>query len=306
MSDALEVVVIGRVGVDLPPDSAGVALEDVRSFRRFPGGYGGNVGTGVARLGARVAVVATVGGDGHGRFLRASLEREGVDVSALRLDPRSGRRSPSMRPGRLTTSRSRSTRPRRTGRSRRRSWGRDVAAAPVWLVSATSLACEPSRTLVLDALARRASPGHGRHTVLDLDWRPVLWRDPAEIPDVVSIAIAHADVVIGSESEFAAMGIDPAVTSRSGRPTVYLKRGELGARYLAGTTTLEEPPVVVETLCGLGSGDAFAAVVGEGLARARAPQAILRRANAAGAIVATRLTCSDAMPTNEEIDEVIR
>jgi len=302
---ALEVVVIGRVGADLPPDSAGVALEDVREFRRFPGGYGGNVGTGVARLGARVAVVATVGGDGHGRFLRAYLARAGVDVSSLRLDP--ALRTPlafyeawppdhfpvtfypsdaywALEEGQL---------------------GPELTGAPVWLVSATSLAHEPSRGIVLAALALRAAH-QGRQTVLDLDWRPVLWADPAAISGVVSRALAHADVVIGSESEFNAMGMDPGATAGPGRPTVYLKRGELGARCLTGSMMLDVPPVVVETLCGLGSGDAFAAVVGEGLVRGRTPQTILRRANAAGAIVATRLTCSEAMPTNEEIEEVIR
>ena len=306
MNTALEVVVIGRVGADLPPDSAGVALEDVRAFTRFPGGYGGNVGTGVARLGARVGVVATVGGDGHGRFLRAYLARAGVDVSALRLDPLL--RTPlafyeAWPPDHFPV----------TFYPSEAYWaleegqlGPEVTGAPLWLVSATSLAHEPSRGLVLAALATRTAANQGRQTVLDLDWRPVLWSDPAAISHVVSGALAYADVIIGSESEFKAMGMGAEAVAGPGRPTVYLKRGELGARYLAGTTMLEVPPVVVDTLCGLGSGDAFAAVVGEGLARGRNPQTILRRANAAGAIVATRLTCSEAMPTNEEIDEVVR
>ena len=302
----MEVLVIGRVGADLPPDSAGVALENVRTFTRFPGGYGGNVGTGLARLGTRVAVVATVGGDGHGRFVRAYLARAGVDVSAMRLDP--VLRTPlafyeAWPPDHFPV----------TFYPSAAYWaleegqlGPEVAAAPVWLVSATALAREPSRALVLDAMAARVMPDRNRCTVLDLDWRPVLWSDPEAISDVVSGALAHADVVIGSESEFTAMGMDAAAIAAPGRPTVYLKRGELGARYIAGTTMLEVPPVVVDTLCGLGSGDAFAAVVGEGLARGRDPQTILRRANAAGAIVATRLTCSEAMPTNAEIEEVMR
>jgi 5-dehydro-2-deoxygluconokinase len=300
-----DVVVIGRVGADLPPDTAGVALEDVRNFTRFPGGYGGNVSTGLARLETRVAVVATVGDDGHGRFLRADLAREGVDVSALRLDPLL--RTPlafyeAWPPDHFPV----------TFYPSQAYWaledwqlGQEVVEAPVWLVSATALACEPSRTLILDALARRTSAHHGRHTVLDLDWRPVLWEDPSAAPPVVERAMAHVDVVIGSEAEFTALGIDPVSAAAPALRAVYLKRGEAGARYLNGFTMLDAEPVVVETVCGLGSGDAFAAVVGEGLSRGRMPEAILRRANAAGAIVATRLTCSDAMPTNVEIDEVL-
>lgn len=302
-----QVVVIGRVGADLPPDAAGVALEDVRRFTRFPGGYGGNVGTGLARLGASAAVVATVGDDGHGRFVRAYLANEGVDVSALRLDP--ALRTPlafyeawppdrfpvtfypspaywALEPGQL---------------------GPAAMAAGTWLVSATTLAHEPARGVLLDALERRASgDSTGRRTVLDLDWRPVLWADPQEIAAVVGRALALADTVIGSESEFASLDLDAEALARSGEAVVFLKRGEQGARYLAGDAVIDLPPVVVETLCGLGSGDAFAAVVGDGLARGRDPGLILRRANAAGAIVATRLTCADAMPSPAEIDEVIR
>lgn len=301
-----EVVVIGRVGADLPPDGPGVALEDVRRFTRFPGGYGGNVGTGLARLGVAAAVVATVGDDGHGRFVRGFLAREGVDVSSLRLDPTL--RTPlafyeAWPPDRFPV----------TFYPSAAYWalepaqlGPAVAAAPVWLVSATALAQEPSRGLLLAALGRRAEATvEGLLTVLDLDWRPVLWADPADIAPVVGRALAHADVLVGSESEFGAVGLDAAGLARAGR-VVFLKRGELGARYLAGDTVIDLPPVVVDTVCGLGSGDAFAAVVGEGLARGRDPETILRRANAAGAIVATRLTCADAMPTPLEIDEVIR
>ena len=301
-----EVVVIGRVGADLPPDGAGVALEHVRSFTRFPGGYGGNVGTGLARLGASAAVVATVGDDGHGRFVRGFLAREGVDVSTLRLDPTL--RTPlafyeAWPPDHFPV----------TFYPSPAYWALDpaqlgpgVIAAPVWLVSATALAHEPGRELLLAALGRRAAARvEGSLTVLDLDWRPVLWADPAEIPQVVGRALADADALIGSESEFGAVGLDAGEIARAGR-FVFLKRGELGARYLAGDTMIDLPPVVVDTVCGLGSGDAFAAVVGEGLARGRDPETILRRANAAGAIVATRLTCADAMPTPAEIDEVIR
>lgn len=308
MGMAIEIVVVGRVGVDLPPDAPGVALEDVRTFIRYPGGYGGNVGTAVARLGPSVAVVATVGGDGHGRFVRGYLAREGVDVSALRVDPAlltplafyeawPPDRFPvtfyptaaywALEPGQL---------------------GARATTAPVWLVSATTLANEPSRGIVQAALDDRARATTGAdqlRTVLDLDWRPILWNDVGEAAATVTRALDVADTVIGSELEFAAMGLDPAAVAGAGH-AVYLKRGELGARYLTRDTALDEPPIVVNTVCGIGSGDAFAAVVGEGLVRSREPATILRRANAAGAIVATRLTCSDAMPTPDEIDEVTR
>jgi 5-dehydro-2-deoxygluconokinase len=306
-----EAVVIGRVGLDFHTGAPEIALEDVERFPRAVGGYGGNVSTGLARLGVRTAVIAAVGDDGHGRFIRRFLDREGVDVSGLRTDPR--HRTPlafyeiwppeqfpvtfypspaywALAPGQI--------RP-------------DVLAAPLVLLSATTLAWEPSRTIVLEALAKRraaarsAGPNHG-WTILDLDWRPVLWADPADAPSVVAAALPLADVVIGSEAEFAALELSPETVAGSGDVAVYLKRGELGARFLRDGTTLDADPIRVETLCGIGSGDAFAAAVGEGLLRGREPATIIRRANAAGAIVATRLTCSEAMPTEGEIEGLLQ
>jgi 5-dehydro-2-deoxygluconokinase len=301
----IEVVVIGRVGTDFPPDRPGVALSGVASFTRDPGGYGGNVGTGLARLGVRTAVVATLGDDGHGRFVRDHLAREGVEVDSLWLDP--NHRTPlafyeAWPPDHFPV----------TFYPSQAYWalapeqlGPEHLAAPVVLASATSLARGPSRDVVLrflEARAAAAAEAPGNRTVLDLDWRPMLWDSPAEMPALMARAKALADIVIGSEAEFGAVGMSPeAVAARPGS-VVYLKRGELGARYLDGERMIDIEPIRVETVCGIGSGDAFAAAVGEGLLRGRDPAEIIRRANAAGAIVATRLTCSAAMPTNDEIE----
>jgi 5-dehydro-2-deoxygluconokinase len=58
-------------------------------------------------------------------------------------------------------------------------------------------------------------------------------------------------------------------------------------------------------VCGLGAGDAFGGSLAHGLLAGWDPVEIVHRANAAGAIVAGRLMCSDEMPTVEEIDELL-
>ena len=55
-------------------------------------------------------------------------------------------------------------------------------------------------------------------------------------------------------------------------------------------------------MCGLGAGDAFGGALIHGLLEGWEPERIVTYANAAGAIVAARLLCSDAMPTVAEID----
>ena len=64
-------------------------------------------------------------------------------------------------------------------------------------------------------------------------------------------------------------------------------------------------PVPVEVVCGLGAGDAFGGALADGLLAGLDPVEMVTRANAAGAIVAGRLTCADAMPTTAEIDAVL-
>src|SRR5437867_10679483 len=63
----LEVVTMGRVGVDLYPEQIGVTLADVRTFAKSLGGSATNVAVAAARLGRRAAVITKVGDDGLDR-----------------------------------------------------------------------------------------------------------------------------------------------------------------------------------------------------------------------------------------------
>jgi ribokinase len=83
-----EVVMVGSLGMDLIfqvprlPRVAETLLS--RSFSTAGGGKGGNQAVAAARLGAKVAMVACVGDDENGRILRATLEGDGIDCSAMR------------------------------------------------------------------------------------------------------------------------------------------------------------------------------------------------------------------------------
>ena len=67
----------------------------------------------------------------------------------------------------------------------------------------------------------------------------------------------------------------------------------------------EVPPLPVNVLNGLGAGDAFGGCLVHGLLAGRDLETIMRHANAAGAIVASRLECSSAMPTPDEIEAAV-
>jgi 5-dehydro-2-deoxygluconokinase len=63
--------------------------------------------------------------------------------------------------------------------------------------------------------------------------------------------------------------------------------------------------VPVDVVNGLGAGDAFGGALCHGLLSGWDDERTLRFANAAGAVVASRLSCADAMPSTTELEAVL-
>lgn len=306
----LEAVVMGRAGADLYPDRPRTPLSEVRNYTRFAGGFAVNVATGLARLGVSTAIVSKVGSEGHGDFIRNFLAAEGVDVRWLGTDienltpvvfcevwppdhfPIVFYRRPTAPDWEITTD----------------DFDVDVVRrARLVCVSGTGLAREPSRGATLAVARSRA----GR-TIFDLDWRPSLWSEPSEYPEVARAAIGGADVVVGNEQELcAAVAVEEPEEAahrllEAGVNTIVVKRGAKGVTAFTGDHVIEVSGIEVEVANGLGAGDAFAAALAHGLLRQKPLEETLRRANAAGAIVAEQLPCSEAMPTVEELEAFLQ
>ena len=294
--------VLGRVGADLYPLQLNTPLEEVRTFERFVGGFAGNVSTGLARLGVHTGIVSGVGDDGHGRFIRRFLEAEGVDCAALYVHPKlrtalafceawppndfpiTFYRTPTCPDWEL----------------RATQLPEDLAQVRLLYASGTGLAREPSRATTLAALERCR-----QHAIFDLDWREVLWEDSREYPELAWRAAEFASVVVGGASEFAAAALEPRDLLKRGPAFVIVKRGADGATIVDARGSRDVPGVAVPVVNGLGAGDAFGAALGAALIAGRDVDEAVRRANAAGAIVAARLSCSTAMPRASEIDALL-
>jgi 5-dehydro-2-deoxygluconokinase len=288
-----DAVVIGRVGIDLYPNQLETPLREVRTYTRFVGGFAGNVATGLARLGVAVAIVSRVGDDPHGDFVRGWLAGEGVDVRFLATDP-DWLTPPTFcevwPPDRFPILFYR--------RPTAPDWqlapadfdADEVAAAPLLYATGTGLAQSPSRETTLAALR-----AHRGTTIFDLDWRPVLWEDNVDYPELAAEAAALADVVIGNEEEVAAARLGEV-------PRLVLKRGERGATVIEDGEAIDVPGYPVEVVNGLGAGDALAAALGHGLLHGLSLAEATRRGTVAGALVAAQLACSEAMPRLEELE----
>jgi 5-dehydro-2-deoxygluconokinase len=291
-----EAAVIGRVGVDLYPSELETPLRAVRTFTRYVGGFAGNVATGLARLGVETAIVSRVGDEGHGEFVRDFLKGEGVDTRFLAVDPY-WLTPPTFcevwPPDRFPiTFYRRPTAP---------DWQlsledfdmMEVSEAALLYATGTGLAQSPSRDTTLEAMR-----AHRGTTIFDLDWRPALWEDPGEYPALAAEALAAANIAVGNEEEVTAAGAEGF------RPLV-LKRGERGATVLDEDGETDVPGRPVEVVNGLGAGDAFAAALGHALLRGLPLVEGVRRGAVAGALVASQLACSEAMPTLAELEEAL-
>ena len=298
----VDAYVLGRVGADLYPLQLSTPLEEVRTFEKSVGGFAGNVSTGLARLGVRTGIISAVGDDGHGRFIRRFLESEGVDCTSLHVHP-SLRTAlafceawpPDDFP--ITFYRT-PTCP--DWEIRAAQLPDDLARVRLLYASGTGLAREPSRATTFTALERSQ-----RRVIFDLDWREVLWEDVRDYPELVWHAASLAKVVVGGAGEFVAAALDPRDLLKRGPEIVVVKRGAHGATLIDARGSRDIGGLAVPVVNGLGAGDAFGAAFGAALLAGLGADEAVRRANAAGAIVASRLACSTAMPSAAEIDALL-
>ena len=322
----LDVICLGRFAVDFYAQQIGARLEDVTSFAKYLGGSSANTAFGCARLGLNAALISRVGDDHFGRFLVETIAREGCDVSHVSTDPT-----------RLTGAvvlgiKDKDTFPLIFLRENCADMaiaeadveGAFIAQSKALLITGTHFS-----TKYIDGISHLALD-HARsnnvRTVLDIDYRPVLWgltkRADGETRYIGSDTVtAHLqrilpkiDLVIGTIEEFNIAGgsTDIMESLRAVRrltPGVLLvKRGPMGCAVIDGEVpgSLDEAfngrGVEVEVLNVLGAGDAFSAGFLSGWVLGEDYDACCRYANACGALVVSRHGCSPAMPTRVELD----
>ncbi|MDN3249643.1 5-dehydro-2-deoxygluconokinase [Streptomyces mutabilis] len=307
-----DLITMGRIGVDLYPLQTGVPLAEVETFGKFLGGSAANVAVAAARLGLATAVITRTGDDPFGGYLHGALKEFGVDdrwVTPVAAYPTPITFCEIFPPDdfplyfyRRPKAPDLEIHPRELDLDA-------IRAAAVFWMTGTGLSEEPSRTATLAALAHRAKSGT---TVFDLDWRPMFWTDPDQARPHYAEALRHATVAVGNldECEIATGVREPRACAEAllaaGVELAVVKQGPKGvlAVHRDGRSA-EVEPVPVEVVNGLGAGDAFGGSLCHGLLSGWDLERTMRYANAAGALVASRLACSSAMPTGAEVDDLL-
>jgi 5-dehydro-2-deoxygluconokinase len=308
---SFEVLTMGRVSADLYPLQVGVGLESVETFGKWLGGSATNVAVAAARYQRRTAVITRTGDDPFGTFVHTALRGYGVDDTYV--TPVPGLPTPvvfceifppddfplyfyrwpkapdmEIRADELDLD--------------------AIRSAGVFWATVTGLSDEPSRTATLAALQAR---GGREITVLDLDYRAMFWPSREQARHWVQQALPHVSVAVGNldECETAVDEREPLAAAQAlhacGVGLAVIKQGPKGVLAHDGTAAVEVPPVPVNVVNGLGAGDAFGGALCHGLLAGWDLERVMRFANAAGAIVASRLACSDAMPTAAEVEALL-
>ena len=310
--NVFELVTIGRVSVDLYPLEIGVPLSRVKSFDRFLGGSPTNVAVAASRYGHSSAVITRVGDDGFGEYVRSALGEFGVDDRYVATDP--VLRTPLVFPEIYPPDNFPLLFYREPKAPDMNLAAEDldmeaIRLADIFWTTGTGLSDEPSRTATFAALEER---GRGRHTIHDLDYRSSLWSSPQDARRYQRRALDLATVAVGNQEECAvAVGAGAPEEQAArlldlGLELAIVKMGPAGAVIAWSGGTERVAPFDVDVVSGLGAGDAFGGALCHGLLLGWEPVEMLRFANAAGAYVATKLACADAMPTEQEVRGLMR
>lgn len=311
MSDALDVLTMGRVSVDIYPLQIGVGLAEVSTFGKFLGGSPTNVAVAAARHDRRSAVITRTGADPFGAYVHTELRRLGVrddfvsDVPEL-LTPIAFCEifPPDDFP--LWFYR-RPTAPDLQIRAEQLDLPA-IREAGVYWSTVTGLSEQPSRDAHHAAWRAR---GRAPLTVLDLDYRPMFWASPEQAAGEITRALRHVTVAVGNlaECEVAVGHGEPEAAARAlldaGVELAVVKQGPRGVLGMTRHEVVEVPPTPVEVVNGLGAGDGFGGALCHGLLAGWDLRRVLAFANTAGAIVAGRLECSTAMPSTAEVEAVL-
>jgi 5-dehydro-2-deoxygluconokinase len=305
----LDVLTIGRVGVDLYPLQSGTHLQDVKTFGKFLGGSPTNVAVAAARHGRRSAVITRTGRDPFGAFVHQALRDLGVDdrfVSVVEGLPTPITFCEIFPPDDFPLYFYRYPAAPDLQIHESELDLDAVRSASVYWSTVTGLSAEPSRSAHFTAWQAR---GRAALTILDLDYRPTFWDDPGQARAQVDRALSMVTVAVGNslECEVAVGESDPDRAAEAlldrGIELAVVKRGPKGVLARTRDERVEVAAFPVTVVNGLGAGDAFGGALCHGLLAGWPLERVLRFANVAGSIVASRLECSTAMPTEQEVEQ---
>lgn len=313
----LDAIVLGRAGVDLYARESGTDMADISGFNKFVGGSAANIAVAVSKLGGKVGFIGCVAEDAFGNYVKQYMSGQGINLDGMNTDASGTRTSVAfteMKPKDCTVIIYRNNASDLTIKPEEID-PKYIAQAKVLVVTGTALSESPSREATLIAMqhARRSNT----LVVLDVDYRPYSWRTDTDASIYYGIAAGLSDIVIGNREEFDMMETVLAPGNRDDDQTaqrflcentqiVVIKAGEFGSKvYCRDGYRFEQGIFRVEANKPFGSGDSFAGGLIWTLTHGGSLEEGIRNGTAAAAINVSGDSCTEAMPTKEQLFDFI-
>lgn len=316
MSNKKQIIAIGRAAIDLNSIEINRPMEETESFRKYVGGSPANIMIGTAKLGLDVGMIANVSDDQHGKFITNYFEEVGVDTSQIHVDEDGHKIG-------LTFTEIKS--PSESSILMYREEVADLYLAPehvdesyvknseYLLISGTALAKSPSREAVLKALL--LAKKHNVQVIFELDYRPYSWTDEEETSIYYELVAEQADVVIGTRDEFDMVERYKALSDKeisellfkANPHLVVIKHGVQGSNaFDKEGNTYEGKAFKANVVKTFGAGDSYAAAFIYALVKGKSVEEALKYGAASAAIVVSSHSSSEAMPTVDKIENLIK
>ena len=311
----IDLVAIGRAALDLNAVEINRPMEETETFKKYVGGSPANIAIGSAKLGQKVKFIGKVGDEHHGRFITQYMEDMGVDMSDVVVDQEGHMTG-------LTFTEIKS--PKESNIIQYRDQVADLYISPQeikketiknaksLLISGTALSQSPSREAVLYTLD--LAHKYNTKVIFEIDYRPYTWNSPEETSIYYRLVAQQSDIVIGTREEFNVLENDSKGDNQTTveklfnyRPElIVIKHGVQGSHAYEKNGTVHDGKAyeakVVKTF---GAGDSYAAAFIYALEQGLSIEKALKYGAASAAIVVSQHSSSEAMPTVEEIEELI-
>jgi 5-dehydro-2-deoxygluconokinase len=314
----LDAIVLGRAGVDLYARELNTDMADISGFDKFVGGSAANIAVAISKLGGKTGFIGCVADDAFGEYVCDYLTEQGINLDGMMTDASGSRTSVAfteMKPSDCTVLIYRNNASDLTIKPEQID-PEYIASAKVLVVTGTALSESPSREATLIAMdhARRSNT----LVVLDVDYRPYSWRTDIDASIYYGIAAGLSDIVIGNREEFDMMETvlapgnkDDDQTGkrflRSNTQVVVIKAGELGSKiYCQEDYKFQQGIFPVQAKKPFGAGDSFAGALIWTLVNDGNLEEGVKYGSAAAAINVSGNSCTEAMPTQEQLFDFLK
>ena len=301
---------LGRAGMDLYPEPAGVITEEADHFIADMGGSAANIAVALSRQGGRAALLTVFSDDQVGRFVLRKCAEYGVDTNHCRTQSGLCRNSLAIA----------ETKPVDAAVVIYRNQAADLelgcedissvdfTAAGGLVVTGTALSGEPSASAVTAAIS--AAKQAGCPVILDIDYRANAWATAQDAARRMAPEVARADILVGNDDEFAVLcgggkkdGLAAARRYAETGQLVLYKMGEKGCLSLYEGREIETGIFTVSLAKPFGAGDAFLGNVLARLGQNADIYAAVVQGSAAAAYVVARPGCASAMPDHHALTQ---